>query len=247
MGGLAGNLVGDAVAGIVGEVAGSEAANIAGAITGVVAAGTVAAVSTELLGDLRSKMFSKLSPQMQTSFKSMSLLTQSIETSSGGGFSSGSKMDPISFLTNAADLLGQCGNLGDMVQCLQMLQYDTSLHGLDKLPSVSFSMSTPFGIPMPMTLDPTGAITSLIPKPLQAAIDLFSKSAAAFPGVNPGENLFGGSAGTMLNMFNRLSGPSQAKAIAMAKILNTSPTALNFDKALKLTVGAGNPLTILLK
>jgi len=245
-GGLAGNLVGGAVSSVAGQTAGE----VAGAITGVAVAGTVAAVSTKLLGEVRKELFSKLTPQMQMTFSSMSLLTQSIETGVGGGFSSGAKMDPTTFLTNAVGLLGQCGSIGDMVACMQQLQYDTSLHGLNKLPSVSFMMATPFGIPMPMSLDPTGAITSLIPKPLQAAIDLFSKSmgsASAFPGVNIGENLFGGSSGTMFEMFGRLSGPSQAKAIAMARVLNQGAVAQNFDKALKLTVGAGNPLTVLLK
>ena len=245
LGGLASSVVGDIAGDLLGDVAG----DVAGAIAGVVVAGTVAVASDKLLKELSEEMFSKLTPQTQASLRSMSVLSQSIETSSGGGFSSGGKMDPVTFLTNAADLFGQCNNVGDIVSAMQMLQYDTSLHGLDKLPSVSFNMSTPFGIPMPMSLSASGTITSLIPEPLKLAIDAFSGamgSASAFPGVNIGENLFGGSSKTMFDMFGRLSGANQSKAIAMAKILNQGGTAQVFDKVLKQTVGGGNPLRILL-
>jgi hypothetical protein len=245
LGGLAGSVVGDIAEDLFGDVAGG----VAGAIAGVVVAGTVAVVSDRLLKELSNEMFSKLTPQTRASLRSMSLLSQSIETSSGGGFSSGGKMDPVTFLTNAANLFGQCNNVGDIVSAMQILQYDTSLHGLDKLPSVSFNMSTPFGIPMPMSLSPSGAITSLIPEPLKLAIDAFSGamgSASAFPGVNIGENLFGKSSKTMFDMFGRLSGTNQSKAIAMAKILNQGGTAQGFDRVLKQTVGGGNPLRILL-
>jgi hypothetical protein len=245
LGGLAGSVVGDIAGDLLGDVAG----DVAGAIAGVVVAGTVSTVSSKMLKELSKEMFSKLTPQTQMSLRSMSTLSQSIETSSGGGFSSGGKMDPVTFLTNATNLLGQCGNVGDIVKAMQMLQYDTSLHGIDKLPSVSFNMSTPFGIPMPMSLSPSGVISSIAPKALQTAIDAFSGamgSASAFPGVNVGENLFGESSKTMFEMFGRLSGANQSKAIALAKVLNQSGVAQNFDKVLKQTVGGGNPLQILL-
>jgi hypothetical protein len=81
------------------------------------------------------------------------------------------------------------------------------------------------------------------------AIGAFSgamSSASAFPGVNPGENLFGDSAQTMFDMFGRLSGPNQKYALDMARKLNQSGTAQNFDRVLKTTVRGGNPLQILL-
>jgi hypothetical protein len=247
--GVAGSVVGAAAANVVaGAVAGALDTSIGGFV-GDIVTGATQGVDPELLLDLQDQLFSKLSPSMKQSFTSMSLLSQSIETGTGGGFTSGSKVDPVTLLTNAVDLLSQCGNLSDMVQCMQQLQYDTSLQGADKLPKVAFMVSSPFGIPMPMELDASGAISSLIPAPLQAAIDAFSKamsSAASFPGINPGENLFGGSAQTMFDMFGRLSGPNQKYALDMARKVNQSGTAQNFDKVLKTTVRGGNPLQILL-
>ena len=234
---------------IAGAVSGALDSSIGGFVGDVIGAATEG-VSQELLLDLQDQLFSKLSPQMKQSFTSMSLLSQSIETGTGGGFTSGSKVDPVTMLTNAVDLFSQCGNLSDMVHCMQQLQYDTALQGADKLPKVSFLVSTPFGIPMPMELDASGAISSLVPAPLQALIDVASKamsSASAFPGINPGENLFGGSAQTMFDMFGRLSGPNQKYALDMAKKLNQSGIAQNFDKALKITVKGGNPFELLLK
>ena len=247
--GVAGSVIGAAAANVVaGAVAGALDTSIGGFV-GDIVTGATQGVDPELLLDLQDQLFSKLSPSMKQSFTSMSLLSQSIETGTGGGFTSGSKVDPVTLLTNAVDLLSQCGNLSDMVQCMQQLQYDTSLQGADKLPKVAFMVSSPFGIPMPMELDASGAISSLIPKPLQAAIDAFSgamSSASAFPGINPGENLFGGSAKTMFDMFGRLSGPNQKYALDMARKVNQTGTAQNFDKVLKTTVKGGNPLQILL-
>jgi hypothetical protein len=245
---IAGAAVDAAVGAAVGAVAGALDTSIGGFV-GDIVTGATQGVDPGLLLDLQDQLFSKLSPQMKQSFTSMSLLSQSIETGTGGGFTSGGKADPITLLTNAVDLLSQCGNLSDMVQAMQQLQYDTSLQGADKLPKVAFMISSPFGIPMPMELDASGAITSLIPAPLQMVIDAFSgamSSASAFPGVKPGENLFGGSAQTMFDMFGRLSGPNQKYALDMARKLNQSGTAQNFDRVLKTTVRGGNPLQILL-
>jgi hypothetical protein len=128
------------------------------------------------------------------------------------------------------------------------MQYDTSLHGLDNIKPTTFLMSTPFGIPMPMSLDANGMIKSNLPKPLQLAIDVLGNSMASatgFPGINPGQNLFGKSSKNMFDMYGRLPGPKQALAIELAKKLNQSATAQKFDKAAKATVKGGNPLNML--
>ena len=244
IGGLAGNIAGDLAEGLVGAVAGDFAGSVAGTIAGVAIGGAAAAVSTKMLLDMRKKMLSKMSPQTKMSFQSMSLLTQGIETGVGGGFTSGNKVDPVSFLVNAVDLFSQCGNLDDLVYCMRRMQYDTSLHGLDNIKPTTFLMSTPFGIPMPMSLDASGRIVSNLPKPLQLAIDVLGNSMASptgFPGINPGQNLFGKSSKNMFDMYGRLPGPKQAGAIALAKKLNQSATAQRFDRAAKTTVKGGNP------
>lgn len=255
VGNLAGNLVGGVVGDVVGGIAGDVAGGIAGDIAGTVASvATAGAVSAAMMKDASKQLKSKLTPQMRMSFQSMSMLTQSIETSTGGGFSSGGKIHPETFLLNAVDMLGQCGSLHDMVGCMQRLQYDTSLHGLNKLPSVVIMIDTPFeiaGIPikMPIQISPTGAMKNIIPAPLKLAIDALSGSMLSptgFPGINPGQNLFGASAKNMMDMYGRLAGPAQKTAMAMGQTLNTSGVAKRFDNTAKATLkGGGNPLSIM--
>jgi hypothetical protein len=166
---------------------------------------------------------------------------------------SGGKVHPETFLMNAIDMLGQCGNLHDMISCMQRLQYDTSLHGGNKLPATIIMIDTPYTIPgtsiplkMPIQISPTGAIKNILPAPLKLAMDALSGSmlsATGFPGINPGQNLFGASAKNMLDMYGRLGGASQATAMAMGQVLNTSGVAKKFDNAAKATLkGGGNPL-----
>ena len=244
----AGNLVGGLVGGAVSDVAGAAAGQVAGQIVGATVSGVTAALTTKATLDLQKKLYSNLSPQMKMSFISMSRLVQSIETSNGGMFSSGAKADPTTVMINAVDMLSRCGNLNDMVHCMRRLQYDTSLYGQDKLGSLTLQISTPFGINLPVTVSASGAITQNIPAPLRMVIQAFGASmasASAFPGVNPGQNLFGDSAKVMYDMFGRLSGPAQQTAIQMSRALNQSGTAKTFNVAVQRTVQGGNPLKIM--
>jgi len=239
---VAGNLAAGAVSGAIGGVAGQIAGQVAGTVAAATVADATKSIAPGLVRDLSKSVMGNLSPQMQMSFRNMSTLIQSIETSTGAMFSSGAKADPTTLMTNAARLLGQVKNTTDMVQVMQRLQYDTSLFGQDKLPSLTVMVDTPFGIKLPLSLNAAGIITSNIPGPLKAAIDLFTKamsSPTGFPGVNPGENLFGGSAKTMFDMFGRLSGPSQKVAIDLSRILNQSQVARTFDQTVKNTVNGG--------
>jgi len=243
----AGVVAGSAVNSIVSDSVGSVAGPVAGDIVGAAVSGVTAAFTTKIALDLQKKLFSGLSPQMRMSFMSMSKLVQSIETTNTGMFTSGAKADPVTLMTNAANILGRCNNLNDMVHCMQRLQYDTSLYGQDKLPSLTLLVSTPFGIPLPVSVSASGAITQNIPKPLQMAIQAASaamSSASAFPGVIPGQNLFGSSAKTMFDMFGRLSGPAQSAALSMSQALNQSASARTFNNACQRTVQGGNPLKV---
>jgi len=247
--GAAGNIAGNIADDLISDIAGDLAGQVIGDVIGGAVAGTVAAVELGLIKELNKELLSKLSPDMRKTLRSMSLLTQSIETGVGGGFMSGGKVDPSTYLQKSAGLLGQCKGVGDMVSCMQQIQYDTSLFGQDKLPSITMLIDTPFGIPLPLSISPSGLITQNIPAPLKAVIDLFSgamANGASFPGVIPGQNLFGSSAGVMLDMFGRLSGPSQAAAIGMARALNQGAAPQKFARVLGQTVAGGNPLTVLL-
>lgn len=246
---LLGTLVGGSPIGaLAGQVAGVAAGaldsikkDLGAEITSAVGAAATTFISSGMARELSRELMSNLSPQMRMSLRNMSRLTSSIETGVGGGFMSGGKVDPSTYLQNAAGLLGKCRGIGDMVSCMQQLQYDKGLFGQNNLPNISISVPTPYGIPMPISISPSGAMQQNLPEPLKQAIKTFTKLAGGFAGVNPGENLFGDSSETMLNMFNRLSGPAQGVAMAMANKLNTGGAATTFNNTVKKTVQGGNP------
>jgi hypothetical protein len=244
-----GNLLGSLAGNVLQNVAGQALGDLPGEIVGAVGAAATTMVSQAQLTDLSKQLNSKLSRQMKTTLSSMSTLVSTIETTTGGGFMSGGKVDPTTYMTNAVDLLSQVGEIGDIVQVFQQLQYDTSLFGQDKLPNITMMIDTPFGIKLPLSISPSGIISQNIPAPLKLAIEAFSSamsSGASFPGVIPGENLFGGSAKTMFDMFSRFSGPNAQKALDMAKKLNQTGVPQNFAKIVKESVDGGSPLKILL-
>lgn len=176
--------------------------------------------------------------------QSMSTLIQGVETSEGGGFTTNNKVDEATFMANSEKLLKQCTTVSDMVSCMQRLQTDESLYGRDKLAATSFKVMTPFG-EITKTLSPDGSIGNGNDKATQAVMKLagdFLKSAGGFPGVNPGQNLFGGSAGTMMNMFQRVAPGAQDMAKKMMEQLNTSDIAKKMDSITKaLTQGGKSP------
>lgn len=167
-------------------------------------------------GQLLNELMSNLPPEIGGALNSMSNLMQSIEMVEQGGFSFAAKINPAVFFQNAASLLADTRTIYDMVGAFQQLQSDTSLYGLDSLPPVSFTMSGgPFG-DIPMSVDALGNITSLVPDSVQKLADAFSSlmsNGLQFPGVFPGANMFGGSAGVLNEMFNRLPTAELTKAV----------------------------------
>lgn len=176
--------------------------------------------------------------------QSMSTLIQGVETSEGGGFTTNNKVDEATFMKNSEQLLKQCTNVSDMISCMQRLQTDESLYGRDKLAATSFKVMTPFG-EVTKTLSADGSISNGNDKSTQAIMKLagdFLKMAGGFPGVNPGQNLFGGSAGTMMNMFQRVAPEAQGVAKKMMEQLNSSDLAKKMDSITKaLTQGGKSP------
>ena len=194
------------------------------------------------------ELMSKFTPQMKTTFTSMSTMMASIETTTGSGFVSGGRVDPTTYMTNAVSLLGQCKGIGDMVSCMQQLQYDNSLFGTDKLASITMNISTPFGM-IPLSISATGAISQVLNNPVvSAAINTFISqisSAIGFPGVVPTQNMFGSSAGTMFDLFQRLSPQALSTSIVLSTKLNLSPMAISFAATNRMTNMGGNPFLTL--
>jgi hypothetical protein len=168
---------------------------------------------TSLPAAALDEMLSSMPVEIAQGTQSMFNLMQSMEVNESGGFSTMGKVDPTTFLTNATNLLKGNQSLGEVVENVKRLQYDTSLFGLDKLGSASFDIPTAFGV-IKMSLSPTGQMVNETPEPVQKAIDAFSTlmtSGAGFPSGSQ-TNMFGASASVMSSLFDRL--PSDKQTIA---------------------------------
>jgi len=171
-------------------------------------------------------------------------LIQNIESSEGGGFTTNNRVDEATYMENAEKILKQCTNFSDIVTSMRRLQCDESLYGRDKLSSSTFIANTAFG-PVTQTLSPDGNIGYANDDATKAALQLatsFLSSVSGFPGVNPGENLFGKSAQTLSSMVNRIPPEAQAIAKLLSEQLNTSEIAKKMDSITKaLTRGGKSP------
>jgi hypothetical protein len=174
---------------------------------------SVGNILNSLTSSVLDELLSSMSPDLSQGVQNMFTLMQTMEISEGGGFMTGGKVDPTTYLANAVSLLKGNKSLGEVIANIQRLQNDTSLFGLDKLGAASFDIPTAFGT-IKMSLSATGELINQTPEPVQKAIELFSKlmsSGSGFPGVSL-ENMFGGSSGVMSEMFNRL--PPDKQTIA---------------------------------
>lgn len=225
------------------STANTVSTGIPGEIVGPTGIDATTMITTNQMKEYSRELMSKFTPQMKTTFTSMSMLMSSIETTTGAGFMSGGRVDPNTYMTNTVSLLGQCRGIGDMVSCMQQLQYDNSLFGTNKLSNITMNVSTPFGT-VPFSISPTGSITQNTPATILTVVNAFISaisSAAGYPGVVPTQNLFGTSAPTMFNMYQRLSPQAQAVAVALSTTVNQTPIAQLFATTNRITNMGGNP------
>ena len=177
---------------------------------------SIGSLFTNMPAALKDELFKNVPPEVANALGSVSTLMQTMEIVEGGAFNTATKINPDVFFSNAANLLSNARDIAGIVSTFNKLQTDTSLYGLDKLPPVDFTMAGgPFG-DIPMQIDALGNISSLVPEPVQKLADTFSSlmsDGAGFPGVFPGANMFGGSAGVMNEMFNRLPTGELTKAV----------------------------------
>lgn len=177
---------------------------------------TMGSLLSNMPSALKDELFKNLPPEIGGALNSMSNLMQSIEIVEGGGFNTATKINPAVFFNNAVNLLADVRTIYDLVGAFQRLQFDTSLYGLESLPPVSFTMTGgPFGN-IPMQVDALGNITSLVPAPVQQLAEAFGSlmsNGTGFPGVFPGQNMFGGSSQVLNEMFNRLPTAELTKAV----------------------------------
>lgn len=177
---------------------------------------TLGSLMSSMPEALKNELFKNIPPEIGDAINSMSNLMQSMEFNESGGFNTATKINPEVYFENAAKLLADTRTIYDMVGAFQQLQHDTSLFGLDKLPPVNMTLSGgPFG-DIPIQVDALGNITSLVPDSVKNLAETFSslmQNGASFPSVFPGANMFGGSAGKLNEMFNRLPNTELNKAV----------------------------------
>lgn len=133
---------------------------------------------------------------------------------------SGPRVNPDVFFINAVDMLSKCRSSTDLLQCINELMTDTSLHGTDLLPPLEVEIDTPFG-KAKVSFDVNG---NSVTEALGEAGDLFnsfssllSDTSGGFPGVLSGKNMWTGSSGVMSDMMSRLPASEYTTAIQQAQ------------------------------
>lgn len=144
----------------------------------------------------------KLPDEVRVALASTTSLISDVEITSGI-YPTNMRVEPVSFLANAVKLLSGVTSTAGLFDTFHRLQTDTSLFGLDKLPSIPLDLSTPFGV-ITRQLSASGVITSTAPEVVQLLISAFGDliNGGSF-GILPGQVMFGDSSGVLGDMMNR--------------------------------------------
>ena len=182
-----------------------------------------------------------MSAPSMLAFKSMSYLLQSVEQKEGAGFMTGTRVNQDVYSNNAVGLISQSTGVSDMVNVFQRLQYDSSLFGLDSLAPVVSAISGSNGTTY-RSFHPNGQMMTLTPATVVAAASVVSKllGGEGFPGIIPGQNMFGSSAGTMQSMLQRLG--TGSSAIGMLQSIASNPAKILINLSAQALVQGGNPI-----
>jgi hypothetical protein len=174
-------------------------------------------------------------------FQSMSYLLQSVEQKESAGFMTGTRVNQDVYTKNAISLIGQATGVSDMVHVFQRLQYDSSLFGLDSLAPVISAIAGSNGTTY-RSFHPSGQMMKLTPATVVAAASVVSKllGGEGFPGIIPGQNMFGSSAGTMQSMLQRLG--TGSSAISMLQSIANNPAKILVNLSAQALVQGGNPI-----
>ena len=175
---------------------------------------------------------------------SVNALIQSMEQNESSGFLTAGRVNEDVYTQNAMNLLGQCTNLSDVMSTMTRLQSDTSLFGMEAFGPTVVEQLGPVGSTF-LSITGTGKQLELTPAAVAQGLNTLSSlmSGAGFPGAVPGENMFGESSGTILNMMQRIPGGAGfSQALSIAQQLNTSGVAQQIFNVANEVFSGGNPL-----
>lgn len=133
-----------------------------------------------------------------------SMMTLLVEGEGSGTYMASGRVHEETFIDNAVELLSQCTAIGDIVECLQRLRYDETLHGLDKLQDIEVKANTEFG-QIVMTVDSKGnakqSQQSL--QQIMSAIQQFTGFLNSLQSGGQGKTMFGKEAGKVSDSSQR--------------------------------------------
>lgn len=212
-----------------------------------------------MLGALQSsgafdRILSKLPTDAVDAFQSLSDLVVDVETSSGSSYGTSNRVNPAVYLANAEDMLSNCRDLSDIVECFSELQSNTQLFGQDTLGEVEVVKKTPNGN-VTIRIDATGGTSSTINVELLVAaasanantsnantVNVTVQAAASQPQDSDSQN----TVQNILGFASMLLSASQAFSMSGKPMFGRSAKT-HFDMVQRLNPGSGGTATDMMK
>jgi hypothetical protein len=211
-----------------------------------------------------------LTPQMQDAVSSLSYLIQNYDVSNGVAFVTDNQVHEETYLKNAQDLLCQVTCIDDLMYVLQRLQWDNSLHGLDKLLNIEQEIETAWGTAL-QTVYANGHIHIEYSNTAANNLSTFANnltdsntsmglgfspptptgsSGGGGGGGGGGKgsgmgNMFGSGASKIMEMMQRLPQGGESEVKKMTEKLSGGMDQQKLMQIVKSTVDGGNPLEII--
>jgi hypothetical protein len=153
--------------------------------------------------DLLEEVTSAIPADALVALQNTTALMGSVTTLPSGGATAGRRVDPVSFIASAVELLKGVSSPADLTNLFTELSTNTSIGSLPT-ELLNIPLETPFG-PILQTVDPlTGAISAVVPDSIQQALASYGSLVSSLPGAN-GSNLFGDGSEAINAMTSRLN------------------------------------------
>lgn len=177
-----------------------------------------------LMGKLSKKQKKKILDNKPEPLKDalQSMMDLVVEGEGAGFYLASGRVHEETFIENAVELLSQCTNLNDLVECLQRLRYDETLHGLDKLEEFEYKANSAYG-EIVMTIDRNGK-TKQNEQNLQkimAAIQKFVGLLNSVQAGGQGKSVFGKEAQKVVDAVGRLPDAAKKRLAILQDVENS--------------------------
>lgn len=188
-------------------------------------------------------ILANVSPEIADAITNMSILTQNYSSSGAlGSYACANRVDPATYLENAAGLLNQVTSVSDLMDVCNRLMYDDTLFGLENLANTIIEITTPWGNSN-VTITGTGEIYKETSNNEIKAQDSFQNqmsSPQSNPGSGSGQNMFGDKIQNLMDMMKRLAPEAEQK---MQKVMQEMNNDQDILQIIKSTIEGGNPLS----